>query len=108
MGKQLFDQYTLLHFCVGVVIYFWGIKLSTWMILHVIFEFIENTDLGMNFINTFLSFWPGGKYQSDMSMNKLGDNVGAFAGWLCAYYLDNLGDKLGWYKKHIKIKIKNK
>jgi hypothetical protein len=31
------------------------------MIFHIIFEYIENTKLGTHFINTYLSFWPGGK-----------------------------------------------
>ena len=51
MGKYIFDQFTFLHFSVGVIIYFWGINLSTWVIIHTLFEILENTNYGMFFIN---------------------------------------------------------
>ena len=43
MGKKLLDQYSYLHFAVGIVIYFWGINLKNWFILHVVFEIVENS-----------------------------------------------------------------
>jgi len=102
MGKLLFDQYTYLHFATGIIIYFWGIKFKNLIYFHILFEFIENTTYGMYFINKYLVFWPGGKPHSDYFINIIGDNIGAILGWLSAYYLDNLGEKLNWYKKHIK------
>ena len=51
MGHQLFDQYTYLHFAVGVIAYFWNISLVYWFVLHSIFEFVENTQMGVNIIN---------------------------------------------------------
>ena len=100
MGKYLFDQYSLLHFSVGVVAYFWGFKFPTWAFAHLIFEIIENSKLGMKFINS-LYFWPGGKPEADTFINILGDNIVGLLGWLLAKYLDNLGAKLGWYKAHL-------
>ena len=92
MGYQYFDQYTYLHFATGIVVYFWNISLLNWVILHTIFEIFENTQMGMNIINQYIVFWPGGKPESDTSINSVGDTFGAVLGWLTAYYLDK------WYK----------
>lgn len=93
MGTALFDNYTYLHFAVGVVIYYFGIKLLPWVVIHTAFEVGENTDIGMNFINKCLPFWPGGKTQADSLTNSIGDTIGAVLGWLSASYLDSLVGK---------------
>ena len=105
MGKYLFDQYTYLHFATGIISYFWGINLKVFIIIHTLFEFIENTEIGLYFINHYLFFWPGGKPYTDSITNILGDTIGSIIGWSSAYYLDVLGKKKGWYNKHLKIKI---
>jgi hypothetical protein len=51
MGTRFLDQYTYLHFAVGIIVYFWNISLLNWIILHTIFEFLENTKTGMKLIN---------------------------------------------------------
>ena len=102
MGYLYFDQYTYLHFAVGIVVYFWNISLLHWIILHTIFEFLENTQMGINIINQYIVFWPGGKPKSDTIINIVGDTFGAIVGWLSAYYLDNLGNNYKWYDLHIK------
>ncbi|MEX0596366.1 MAG: hypothetical protein WD512_07680 [Candidatus Paceibacterota bacterium] len=103
MGTSTFDQYTLLHFATGVIAYFWGISFSSTVILHTLFEGIENTDLGMRVINTFFKdIWPGGKSYPDSFNNSIiGDTIGVIFGWLLAYYLDILGLKYGWYEPHL-------
>ena len=88
MGKQFLDQYSLLHFAQGVVAYFWGRSAFFWLILHATFEFLENTGPGMHIINTYLTFWPGGKPQADAPINILGDNISALAGYYCAKWVD--------------------
>ena len=103
MGKKLLDQYSYLHFAVGIVIYFWGINLKNWFILHVIFEIVENSNLGMNLINNYIKFWPGGKPKSDSLLNMTGDTIAGMLGWISAYYIDNLGKKYNLYDLHIKI-----
>lgn len=102
MGKYLFDQFTFLHFSTGVVFYFFGLKLYQWFILHNIFEFVENTQFGMNIINTYFRFWPGGKPFRDSFTNIIGDNIGAILGWVVAYYIDKIGSEKGYYSKHMK------
>ena len=101
MGKYIFDQYTYLHFSVGVVAYFFGINLKNWIILHILFEIIENSNLGIKVINQYIKFWPGGKPKADTFINIIGDIIGAILGWVSAYYLDNLGAKYNLYKKHL-------
>jgi hypothetical protein len=103
MGILLFDQYSYLHFAVGVVIYFNGISLKNWIIIHIIFELIENTQFGIHFINKYLTYWPGGKPKSDTVVNSIGDILCGIVGWISAYYLDKFGERQGWYKSHIKI-----
>lgn len=102
MGNRYFDQYTYLHFAVGIIVYFWNISLVNWVILHTIFEFLENTQMGVNIINNYIVFWPGGKPKSDTIINSIGDTFAAILGWLSAYYLDKLGNNYGWYSLHIK------
>lgn len=90
MGYQYFDKYTYLHFAVGIVAYFWNISLINWIILHTIFEFLENTQIGMNIINKYIVFWPGGKQKKDTIINNIGDTFSTVFGWLSAYYLNKL------------------
>lgn len=55
---MLFDQYTYLHFAIGIVVYFWNISLINWVIIHTIFEIIENTQTGIHIINVSSPFRP--------------------------------------------------
>ncbi len=102
MGYLYFDQYTYLHFATGIIAYFWNISLFNWVILHTIFEILENTQMGIRIINQYIVFWPGGKPKSDTLNNILGDTLGAILGWLTSYYLDQLGNNYKWYDLHIK------
>lgn len=88
MGNTLFDRFTYLHFCTGAIMYFWGISLKTWFLLHSIFEVFENTKSGMNIINKF-TYWPGGKSHKDSLDNIIGDTLGGMLGWLSAYMISN-------------------
>lgn len=102
MGTHFFDQYTYLHFAVGIIVYFWDISLLNWILLHTIFEFLENTRTGVNIINKYIFFWPGGKPKPDTVINNMGDTFSSILGWLSAYYLDQMGNRYGWYNLHIK------
>ena len=101
MGTKLFDQYTYLHFASGIVSYFWNLSFIIWIVVHTIFEICENTQVGVNFINKYLFFWPGGKPKADSNINILGDTIGALIGWGSAYYLDKIGAKYKWYSPHL-------
>jgi hypothetical protein len=101
MGTKFFDQYSLLHFASGIIAYFFGIKWIYWIIIHTIFEYSENTAVGMEFINSYLPFWPGGKPNPDAITNSIGDSISATFGWSVAYTADRLGVKFSLYPSHL-------
>ena len=88
MGTKLFDQYSLLHFASGVVVYFWGFTLLVWIILHTIFEIVENSSGGVYFIDKYITYWPGGKKKPDTLINSIGDILFGIIGFISAKYLD--------------------
>lgn len=88
MGQLFFDQYSILHFAVGIICYFWNISLLNTFIIHTIFEIIENTEEGMYIINNYVRMWPGGKPQADSIINSVGDTIGILAGWFLAQIID--------------------
>ena len=89
MGRRWFDQYSLLHLAVGIVAYFWSISLFMTILIHILFEIIENTPFGMNLINTYFQhWWPGGKPYPDSLLNNTTDTIFTGIGWLLAYKLD--------------------
>ena len=98
MGQLFFDQYSLLHFSVGVVSYFWGFSLLIGLVLHTLFEIIGNTPQGVRFINENLAgIWPGGKPYADSFGNILGDTFFFVVGMIAAAQLDAFGKLRAWY-----------
>tara|TARA_Y100000310_G_scaffold331842_1_gene406195 strand:+ start:529 stop:750 length:222 start_codon:yes stop_codon:yes gene_type:complete len=71
------------------------------VLIHTLFEIVENTAWGMGIINTYFKFWPGGKPQADAILNNVGDTLGAIVGWVSAYFLDRWGAQHGWYSRHL-------
>jgi hypothetical protein len=93
MGHSFADQFSLLHFSVGVLAYFWNVPLIASVIAHALFEYAENTPLGIRLINRFLISrgyfsWPGEKRHADSLVNMIGDTVFFAVGWACAMGLD--------------------
>ena len=101
MGNQFLDQYSLLHLAVGIVIYFWGVPLWLWNVIHILFEWTENTETGMYLVNHYIPFWPGGKNYADSWINCLGDILAGHVGWMLAYWLDCHGTQNGWFQRHL-------
>ena len=102
MGLGFADQYSILHFSVGSVAYFWNIPFWIAILIHIIFELGENTKTGMSLINKYFInpgyfSWPGGKNYADSITNIIGDNIFFAVGWLLSAYLDVAGLKHGWY-----------
>ena len=87
MGQTFMDRYSLLHLASGIVAYYFGFSLVGWIILHTLFEIIENTPEGVYFIDHYLTFWPGGKLAPDDLINSVGDTFFAIGGWLIPYLL---------------------
>ena len=85
MGKLFTDRFSVLHFATGMFFYTLKIPFTESLILHILFEFVENSKKGIEFINTFLKpIWPGGKDYSDSKLNSLGDTLFFMAGWIVA------------------------
>jgi hypothetical protein len=84
MGEFFLDKYSLLHFAVGIIFRFLNINFTSSLIFHILFEFVENSDYGIYFINNFLPFWPGGKQKSDSLINSTGDTAFFILGWIIA------------------------
>jgi hypothetical protein len=97
MGQFLFDQYSLLHFAVGIIAYFFGIDSSLFFFLHALFEWVENTEKGMFVINRYIKVWPGGKPAADSILNRIGDTISAMLGWFIAYIVTEIGKRKKWY-----------
>lgn len=90
MGQNFVDRFSLLHFAAGVIAYFFGIPLGIWVLIHIIFEIVENTPFGIHFINTYLnSIWPGGKDAADSFLNSLGDVFFSTIGWISGYLVSH-------------------
>ena len=86
MGDSFTDRYSLLHFGSGVIARFLGIHKVVWLLIHILFELVENSKYGMEFIN-LLPFWPGGKDHADSWNNMLGDTFYAVLGHYVAFML---------------------
>lgn len=97
MGTKAIDQYSLLHFAVGIVAYFWGISWQLLLFFHVLFELVENTPQGMYFINTYIPFWPGGKPKADSLLNMITDNLFSILGWFLSRMADSLATERHLY-----------
>ena len=89
MGRAWLDEYTLLHFAVGIVAYYWGISLLTLTIFHIVFEVLENTEKGMEIIRSF-PLWPGGKTHADSWNNQVSDTLASMIGWILTSSLFHL------------------
>ena len=65
-------------------------RFITGLIIHIIFEYVENTKTGMKVINKYFIGnsplqWPGGKNRADKMINRVGDTVFFALGWITAY-----------------------
>jgi hypothetical protein len=101
MGNRAFDQYSLLHGAVGIVAYFWQIPFVWAILVHTLFEWVENTATGMELINRVFvregAFgWPGAKKAADSMVNRVGDTVSFAAGWFLAFAVDGVGGTQHW------------
>ena len=89
MGIYFTDKFSLLHFANGIVAYFWGIPILVWFILNILYEWVENSSLGIKIINK-IKIWPGGKHKADTLVNSIGDQLYCLVGWIVAWYIGQL------------------
>jgi hypothetical protein len=89
MGVHFTDKYSLLHFATGIIAYYWNISFVLWFIIHLLYEYIQNTEQGINIINE-IKIWPGGKDKQDTFLNSIGDQFYALLGWVFTCFILNL------------------
>jgi hypothetical protein len=87
MGVFFTDNYSLLHFANGILLYYFGFSFILMSLIHIIFEVVENSNYGMMIIRN-IKIWPGGKESADTLINNLGDQFYASLGWLLSYYIN--------------------
>lgn len=86
MGEQFIDNYSLLHFVVGFIFYLLNIDLNISIILHLIFELVENSKNGINILKQ-IPIWPGGKSKADTVVNSTSDTLFFTLGWIISYLI---------------------
>jgi len=89
MGIHFTDKFSLLHFASGIIAQYWNVSFVWWFIIHLIYEYLENTKQGMFLINK-ITLWPGCKPRPDTMVNRAGDQFYALLGWLFAYLNTNI------------------
>jgi hypothetical protein len=87
MGTKFTDNFSILHLASGIIFYFLGFSFLKALLIHIVFEVVENNKHIIKITNSF-SWWPGGKPESDNLTNILGDNFYFIIGWLIAYTID--------------------
>lgn len=102
MGTYFADQYSLLHFCVGAIAFFWNVPFVWGFLAHFVFEILENTEWGVRAINRYIIdpgffSWPGEKHHPDAAINIAGDNTFFAVGWWVARGLDAVGRRRKWF-----------
>ena len=97
MGLYAFDQFSLLHFATGIIAYFWGLPAIYTLGFHIVFEWAENTKVGMNLINNYFPLWPGGKPYADSLLNQFTDTVMTMIGWYISQYIDSISTETHLY-----------
>lgn len=80
MGTEFTDKYSLLHFATGIIAYYWGVPIILWFVVHLLYEYLENTAPAMKIINK-IKMWPGGKDHADTTLNSVGDQFYGLLGW---------------------------
>ena len=94
MGEYFTDNFSILHFATGIILYYFGISFTNSFIIHLLFEAVENQDFAMEIISK-TGWWPGGKDKADSVINSIGDQFYFSLGWFIANKLDydNKGER---------------
>lgn len=103
MGLRCIDKFSYLHFGSGIIAKFLNISIIDWFIINLLFEIIENSEYGIEFINKYFKFWPGGKPYSDSLLNSICDIIFSLLGWISAYYIILISDKRDLYKSDSRV-----
>ena len=76
-NKALLDEWSFVHLSGGIIAAQTGLSLPQFLVLHTIFEVIENADQGSG----WLSKIGLDRVSGDSLLNVVGDTASAAAGW---------------------------
>lgn len=76
-NKALLDEWSIVHASGGIIAAQTGVTLPQFLVLHTIFEIVENADKGKGLLSKIGWDRKGG----DTFTNVLGDTISAAAGW---------------------------
>ena len=82
MKRHFFDQWFLLHVLVGAAGRTMGLSQTTYVLSHITYEILSNTQAGMKFLNS-IPFWPP-KHEIDELENVIADPFWGWVGWSLA------------------------
>ena len=98
--SKIIDRNTYLHFAAGIIAYYWGFTLIEWIVVHILLDIFQRTEIGKKVTKFFLRIWPeSGDLTPESYLNILGDSTFTILGWCSAYLLDKLLQKAGLYEK---------
>jgi len=94
MGEYFFDEFSLLHFASGIILQFFSFSFNVHLLIHILFEILENTQYGIYLINKLYKITPDLiKTEPDSLINSFGDIFFGIVGWIIAYYFRKLFNK---------------
>ena len=85
MDQYAFDEYSLVHFSIGVLTYQSGFSFLTLAIVYSIFKIFSNVSLGMYVIDTYVTPLLGYKLYPESFKNIGMDLSACLLGWLTGY-----------------------
>ena len=85
MDQYAFDEYSIVHFAIGVLTFQAGFSFVTLAIVYAIFKIFSNMSLGMYVIDTYVTPLLGYKLFPE-SFKNIGSDLGmCFLGWLIGF-----------------------
>ncbi len=85
MDQYAFDEYSVVHFAIGVLTYQSGFSFVTLAIVYSIFKIFSNVSLGMYVIDTYITPLLGYKLFPESFKNIGTDLAMCLLGWLVGY-----------------------
>jgi hypothetical protein len=85
MDQYAFDEYSIVHFAIGVLTFQAGFSFVTLAILYAIFKIFSNMSLGMYVIDKYFTPFIGYKLYPESFKNIGTDLALCFIGWIFGY-----------------------
>ena len=86
MDQNAFDEYSIIHFSIGLLAYQSGFSFITLVIFYSIFKIFGNTSFGINIIDKYVSPIFGYKLFPESYKNIISDLGICLFGWFLGYF----------------------